>query len=109
MKGTSEVLRWREVNCPDARLIYFSTLCAAGTTTGPIHEAPLEKPEVFVNGYEASKWRAEQIVQGAHGPVAILRLATVVGSQRRRQPAADRRFSQRPSLGLPRIASANPG
>ena len=46
-----------------------------------IPEAPLEKPEGFVNGYEASKWRAEQIVQDATGPVAILRLATVVGSQ----------------------------
>ena len=79
--GTREVLRWRETNCPDARLIYLSTLCAAGKTIGPIPEAPLEKPEGFVNGYEASKWRAEQIVQDATGPVAILRLATVVGSQ----------------------------
>ena len=34
-----------------------------------------------MNGYEASKWHAEQIVQRAGGPVAILRLATVVGSQ----------------------------
>ena len=81
VKGTREVLRWREVNYPDARLIYFSTLCAAGRTTGPISEAPLEKSEGFVNGYEASKWHAEQIVHGAHGPAAILRLATVVGSQ----------------------------
>ena len=81
VKGTSEVLRWRETNCPDAHLIYFSTLCAAGKTVGPIPEAPLEEPEGFVNGYEASKWHAEQIVQGARGPVAILRLATVVGSQ----------------------------
>ena len=81
VKGTSEVLRWRETNCPDARLIYFSTLCAAGKTVGPIPEAPLEEPEGFVNGYEASKWQAEQIVQGARGPVAILRLATVIGSQ----------------------------
>jgi nucleoside-diphosphate-sugar epimerase len=81
VKGTWEVLRWRETNCPDARLIYFSTLCAAGKTVGTIPEAPLQKPEGFVNGYEASKWHAEQIVQGARGPVAILRLATVVGSQ----------------------------
>ena len=79
--GTREVLRWRETNCPDARLIYLSTLCAAGKTIGQIPEASLEKPEGFVNGYEASKWRAEQIVQDATGPVAILRLATVVGSQ----------------------------
>ena len=81
VKGTSEVLRWRQVNCPDARLIYFSTLCVAGKTLGAIAEAPLEEPEGFVNGYEASKWHAEQIVQGARGPVAILRLATVIGSQ----------------------------
>jgi nucleoside-diphosphate-sugar epimerase len=81
VKGTCEVLRWRETNCADARLIYLSTLCAAGKTIGPIPEAPLEKPEGFVNGYEASKWHAEQIVQRARGPVAILRLATVVGSQ----------------------------
>jgi nucleoside-diphosphate-sugar epimerase len=79
--GTREVLRWRETNCPDARLIYLSTLCAAGKTIGEIPEASLEKPDGFVNGYEASKWRAEQIVQDATGPVAILRLATVVGSQ----------------------------
>ena len=79
--GTREVLRWRETNCPDAHLIYLSTLCAAGKTIGQIPEASLEKPEGFVNGYQASKWRAEQIVQDATGPVAILRLATVVGSQ----------------------------
>lgn len=81
VKGTGEVLRWRETNYPDARLIYLSTLCVAGKTIGPIPEAPLEKPAGFVNGYEASKWRAEQIVQSACGPVAIMRLATVVGSQ----------------------------
>ena len=46
-----------------------------------IPEAPLEEPEGFVNGYEASKWHSEQIVQRAGGPLAILRLATVVGSQ----------------------------
>jgi nucleoside-diphosphate-sugar epimerase len=80
-KGTHEILRWRETNYPDARLIFLSTLCAAGKTIGPIPEAPLEKPEGFVNGYEASKWHAEQIVQDALGPVAILRLATVIGSQ----------------------------
>jgi nucleoside-diphosphate-sugar epimerase len=82
VKGTSEVLHWRETNCSDACLIYLSTLCAAGKSVGAIPEAPLEEPEGFVNGYEASKWHAEQIVQGASGPVAILRLATVVGSQR---------------------------
>jgi nucleoside-diphosphate-sugar epimerase len=81
MKGTCEVLRWREVNCPDARLIYLSTLCAAGKIIGPIAEAPLQEPKGFVNGYEASKWHAEQIVERAGGSVAILRLATVVGSQ----------------------------
>ena len=81
VKGTGELLRWRQTNCPDARLLYLSTLCAAGKTIGPIPEAPLEEPEDFVNGYEASKWRGEQIVQGAGGPVEILRLATVVGSQ----------------------------
>ena len=81
MKGTCEVLRWRETNCPDARLIYLSTLCAAGKCIGPIAEAPLEMPKGFVNGYEASKWRAEQIVQATGGPIVIVRLATVVGAQ----------------------------
>jgi Male sterility protein. len=70
-----------ETNCPDAYLVYLSTLCAAGKAIGPIPEGPLEKPEGFVNGYETSKWHAEQIVQGAGGPIAILRLATVAGSQ----------------------------
>ena len=82
VKGTCEVLRWRETNCPDARLIYLSTLCAAGKCIGPIAEASLQGPKGFVNGYEASKWHAEQIVERAGGPIAILRLATVVGSQR---------------------------
>jgi nucleoside-diphosphate-sugar epimerase len=59
----------------------LSTLCAAGETIGSIPEAPLEEPESFVNGYEASKWHAEQIAQGTGGPLAILRLATVVGRQ----------------------------
>jgi len=79
--GTRNVLRWRETNCPDACLIHLSTLCAAGETIGSIPEAPLEEPESFVNGYEASKWHAEQIAQGTGGPLAILRLATVVGRQ----------------------------
>ena len=71
----------RETNCPDAPPDLSSTLCPAGKTIGSIPEAPLEKPEGFVNGYEASKWHSEQLVQEARGAVAIVRLATVVGSQ----------------------------
>lgn len=51
-----------------------------GSLTVPA-EAALEQPCGFVNGYEASKWQAEQFVQGAGGSVVILRLATVAGSQ----------------------------
>lgn len=80
--GTQEVLRWRSGHCPGAPLIHFSTLCAAGKTTGEIPEAPLKRPADFVNGYEVSKWEAEQLVQEAEGPVKILRLATVVGNQK---------------------------
>jgi nucleoside-diphosphate-sugar epimerase len=80
--GTKNILRWRQDHCPEAHFIHLSTLCAAGQSTGRIEEAPLPKPIGFQNGYECSKWEAEQIVMQAPGPVSIVRLATAIGSQR---------------------------
>jgi len=80
--GTRSLLDWREANCPQSRFIHLSTLCAAGKSMGLIPEQPLQRPVGFVNGYEASKWEAEQLVQSAGGDRAIVRLATVVGSHK---------------------------
>jgi len=80
VEGVRQVLAWREACCPDARFVQLSTLCAAGKLTGRITECGLSEPPGFVNGYESSKWQAEQLVGAAPGVVAIVRLATVIGN-----------------------------
>jgi nucleoside-diphosphate-sugar epimerase len=80
--GTRHLLAWAG-DCPRLRqVVLLSTVCAAGTATGRIAEAPLPAPPGFVNAYEESKWRAERAVERSGVPAQVLRLGTAVGSER---------------------------
>ena len=80
--GTRRLLAWAEAAPMTPRFIHFSTTCVAGKRTGPIAEAPLTAEPGFVNAYERTKWETEQIVQASPLRPEIIRLATVVGSER---------------------------
>jgi nucleoside-diphosphate-sugar epimerase len=62
----------------------LSTIYVAGKRTGRISENDLAHTAGFVNGYEQSKFEAEQFLQGnaAHLPVTIYRLSTIFGDSR---------------------------
>ena len=67
--------------CPRLdRIIYVSTVYAAGLRTGAIAEAPLDRAPRFANHYERSKWQAETMLltDYAHLPSTIARVATVI-------------------------------
>jgi nucleoside-diphosphate-sugar epimerase len=62
---------------------FASTLYVAGSRTGKIREEDLEDTE-FVNTYERAKFETEQEVRGRMTdlPIAVFRIATLLGSAR---------------------------
>lgn len=82
VEGTRQLLAWAAAQPRPPRVLHFSTTCAAGQRTGEIVEAPLTEEHGFVNGYERTKWEAEQLVAASPLQPEIIRLATVVGSAR---------------------------
>jgi nucleoside-diphosphate-sugar epimerase len=80
--GTARMLALA-ARCPRLRqFLFVSTACVAGHRTGVIAERlELDAPD-FVNAYEASKWRAEQLVAASDLPVRIARLSTCLGDGR---------------------------
>lgn len=69
-------LDWR---CP---LLHVSTAYVCGRADGPISETPADPAADFTNGYEASKARAESLVEAARTDglvAAIARPAIIVG------------------------------
>ena len=80
VEGTRRLLDWAQCQAVPPRFIHFSTTCAAGRRTGEIAEAPLRDEQGFVNGYERTKWAAENLVLASPLQPEIVRLATVVGS-----------------------------
>jgi nucleoside-diphosphate-sugar epimerase len=80
--GTANVLAWARRLPALRRFIFVSTTCVAGRRAGRIREAVAPSPPEFVNAYEASKWQAEQLVRTSGLPWSIVRLSTVVGSER---------------------------
>ena len=82
VEGTRQLLAWA-AECPRRpRFVHFSTTCVAGRRTGPIEEAPLPDDRGFVNDYERTKWQAEQLIATSPLRPEMVRLATVVGSER---------------------------
>jgi nucleoside-diphosphate-sugar epimerase len=79
--GTARMLAFA-CRCPRLqRFLHISTVCVAGKRGGLIEEASLTERPNFVNGYEQSKWEAEQLVLAAELPVEIVRVAIVAGSE----------------------------
>lgn len=82
VEGTARLLEFARA-CPRLRrFLHLSTTCVCGESGGLIPEAPLPVRPRFVNGYEESKWEAEQIVLASGLPVEIARLSIVAGSER---------------------------
>ncbi|MEV0269314.1 SDR family oxidoreductase [Hamadaea sp. NPDC050747] len=59
------------------RLVFLSTLYAAGRRRGEVREERLADAG-FVNHYEWSKWAAEEVLLDADLPLTVLRLPTVI-------------------------------
>lgn len=82
VEGTGRVLRLA-ARCRSLRqFLFVSTACVAGTREGTIPELLLPHPPDFVNGYEETKWRAEQLVASSGLPARIVRLSTCLGDHR---------------------------
>ncbi len=66
------------------KFVHVSSVYAAGRTTGPIREEPIEKPPPFSSSYQQTKYEAEQLVLRRRGdlPVAIVRLSSIIGDSR---------------------------
>lgn len=65
-----------------AALLHVSTAYVCGRADGPVPEAPADPDGIFTNGYEASKARAEALLQVAMGEglvAAIARPSIIVG------------------------------
>jgi long-chain acyl-CoA synthetase len=84
--GTRHVLEFAG-RCRDHgglhRLSYVSTAYVAGTHEGEFGEDQLDVGQAFRNGYERSKFEAEQLVRAWPGrlPIQILRPSIIVGER----------------------------
>ncbi|MCS7033027.1 MAG: SDR family oxidoreductase [Phycisphaerae bacterium] len=81
--GTRRILDLARACRQTPRIILVSTVCTSGTTTGRILEAPLHPRPTFVNQYEHTKWQAEELALADPLPLAIARVAIVLGSHAR--------------------------
>ncbi|MCP2322071.1 nucleoside-diphosphate-sugar epimerase [Hamadaea flava] len=75
--GTARVRQFAE-RCGDLdRLVFLSTLYAAGRRHGEVRETRLTDAG-FANHYEWSKWAAEEVLLASDLPLTVLRLPTVI-------------------------------
>ncbi|MEM6368312.1 MAG: SDR family oxidoreductase [Myxococcota bacterium] len=79
--GTESMLSLGRAMGRLSRFVHFSSAYVSGDRTGVVMEDELEVGQSFRNGYEASKHRAEVLVQNAKNdlPVSVIRPAGVVG------------------------------
>ena len=79
VQGTRRILRLAS-QCKRLRqLLLVSTTCVAGRRCGAIAERIEVEAPGFTNGYEQTKWQAEQLAASADLPVRIARLSTCLG------------------------------
>lgn len=64
---------------PNARILYISTAYVCGLKDGPIAETPSNPDDIFGNGYEHSKARAETVVRQLRPDAIIARPSIIVG------------------------------
>lgn len=82
--GTENVLRFAH-GCPSlSRVLYLSTVCVAGRSTGRIPETVIQHQSRFSNFYQQSKYEAEQLVSAKawKAPTVIARISTIAGDSR---------------------------
>jgi nucleoside-diphosphate-sugar epimerase len=78
--GTRRILHFAH-RCPNLqKVLLVSTVCTSGTRIGPITETFVDSHPRFVNNYERTKWEAERIALSSDLPLAIARVAIVLGS-----------------------------
>jgi len=79
--GTEAVLSLGRAMSRLTRFVHFSSAYVSGDRTGVVMEDELEVGQSFRNAYEASKHRAEVLVENAKNqlPITVIRPAGVVG------------------------------
>lgn len=77
--GTRNVVSFARQCSRLEQLLFVSTTCVAGQRSGSIAERLESAPPSFVNAYESSKWRAEQLLARSKLPTRIVRLSTCLG------------------------------
>jgi len=80
--GTWQVLQIARRCARLRQVILVSTTCVAGTRTGSIAECLEQREPPFVNEYERTKWRGEQLAATSGLPVRIARLSACIGGER---------------------------
>ncbi len=80
--GTHRVVEFARRCSHLQQLLFVSTACVAGTTTGTIPERLEGVSPEFVNPYEQTKWEAERLTAAAGLPTRIARLSTCIGGER---------------------------
>ena len=84
VEGTRRVLEFAEraqARGGLRRFSYISTAYVAGEHVGCFSEDDLDVGQRFRNGYEQSKFEAEQLVTSARLPVTVLRPSIIVGER----------------------------
>jgi dephospho-CoA kinase len=82
--GTRTVIELARDAARLERVVHWSTAMVSGNRHGTIYEEDLEAGQKFHNGYERTKYEAEQIVRNAMRqlPITVIRPATIVGDSR---------------------------
>lgn len=79
--GTRNVLELARDAARLERLVHWSTAMVSGNREGTVYEEDLDAGQKFHNGYERTKYEAEQLVRGAMRqlPITVLRPSVIVG------------------------------
>jgi len=82
--GTRTVIELARDAARLERVVHWSTAMVSGNRHGTIYEEDLEAGQRFHNGYERTKYEAEQIVRNAMRqlPITVIRPATIVGDSK---------------------------
>jgi len=82
--GTRTVIELARDAARLERVVHWSTAMVSGNRRGTIYEEDLEAGQKFHNGYERTKFEAEQIVRNAMRqlPITVIRPSTIVGDSK---------------------------
>ncbi|HET9988075.1 MAG TPA: dephospho-CoA kinase, partial [Kofleriaceae bacterium] len=82
--GTRTVIELARDAARLERVVHWSTAMVSGNRHGTIYEEDLEAGQKFHNGYERTKFEAEQIVRNAMRqlPITVIRPSMVVGDSK---------------------------